>query len=471
MKKILFILSFTLLSFAQTTSDGLRLSYQGLGYSPRSIGMGNAFNSVSDDYSAFFFNPAGLGLIKKQEFSFGLDSYTFNNKVKFFNTQTTSDLNNINLSNITYVYPFPTIRGSFVLGLSYNINKDFTEINKHRSINPNSTYISYLTKNLSDTTDIPYFLILRPKNSPSPLTKDLLQTIDNRKDGNLRSLSVAGSLEIDKDLFFGIDIDFINGNYKQSNSFKEEDINGIYSGITLDPSDPKSTNFNNFIMEKQIKWNLAATSFKFGLLYQLKNIARFGFTLGLPTKYEIEENYSENANAVFNNIPLKYPYQYTDKVKYSIITPYNITISASTFKFNTLFALDLKYIDYSKIEIENKEGLSQDFVKKYNDKIINELQSIYDINIGAEHHIYDIGLRLRAGFITQNSAYKSDNSTFNKKFVTFGFGYSLTDYTSFDFGYVYGWWKDIGDNYGSNLSRNYQDVTYKVLKIGISTRF
>lgn len=471
MKKLVFLLITVIIALSQTISDGLRLSYQGLGYSPRSIGMGNAFGSISDDYAAFYFNPAGLGFIKKQEFSFGLDLYNFQNDVTFFNNKTSTNDNDLNLSNISYIYPFPTYRGSFVIGFSYNTTKNFLEINQHSGKNPNSTYVSYLTRYLTDTTDIPYYLILRPKNAASPLINNLYQFIDNKRNGNLKSFSMAASLEIDKDLFFGLDFDLINGEYKQLNSFKEADLDKHYQGIALDPAYPVSKNFNEFLFDKEIKWKIEGYSVKLGLIYQLKNIARVGFTLTLPSAFDIEEKYSETANAVFNAQPLKYPYEYSDKVKYSFTTPYNLTVSFSTFKFNTLVAFDFKYVDYSKIQIDNVEGLSDDFVKRYNTRISNELKSVFDINFGIEHHLYDLGLRLRAGYFTQNSAYKNDNSSSNKKFITLGFGYSLTDYTSFDLGVVYGWWKDVGDNYGYNLSRSYQDIQYKAVKIGISTRF
>ena len=77
MKAIKFSLVIILLSitssFAQNYNDALRLGLPGLGSNARALGMGNSFISISDDASAAFFNPAGFGLMKKMEFSGGLD--------------------------------------------------------------------------------------------------------------------------------------------------------------------------------------------------------------------------------------------------------------------------------------------------------------------------------------------------------------------------------------------------------------
>jgi len=246
----------------------------------------------------------------------------------------------------------------------------------------------------------------------------------------------------------------------------------LYENTYLDPTYPFTKGFETFQFDKKIKWDITGTVYKVGLLYQHKNIARFGLNIVLPSTFTISETYTEYATAKFATTPTKYyPWELTEKVKYSFTTPYKIIFGASTFQYNTLFSVDINYIDYTTLRIENKSGLAEKFIDDYNTNVTNLLRSVIDYNIGLEHHLYDYGLRLRIGYFTQTSAFNGDNSDFSKKYITFGFGYSISPYTSFDLGYAYGWWKDIGDNYGSNLSRNFQKITNKSLKMGISTRF
>jgi hypothetical protein len=70
-KRILFLAVFIIMSgavLAQDYNDALRLTMPGLGSNARALGMGNAYNSLSDDASAAFFNPAGLGFLNVLNF-------------------------------------------------------------------------------------------------------------------------------------------------------------------------------------------------------------------------------------------------------------------------------------------------------------------------------------------------------------------------------------------------------------------
>lgn len=49
--------------------------------SPRALGMGNAFTAVADDYSAIFYNPAGLARLEEGEINLGL-SATMDSKIQ-----------------------------------------------------------------------------------------------------------------------------------------------------------------------------------------------------------------------------------------------------------------------------------------------------------------------------------------------------------------------------------------------------
>lgn len=121
-RNIQFVILFTIISsitFSQNYNDALRVSIPGLGSNARALGMGNSYISLSDDGSASFFNPAGLGLVKKLEFMGGIDITSFNNSTKFFNQITESNSSQTKLNNISLTFPIPTLRGSLVFGLSY----------------------------------------------------------------------------------------------------------------------------------------------------------------------------------------------------------------------------------------------------------------------------------------------------------------------------------------------------------------
>src|SRR5512144_1772254 len=59
-------------SLAQFPEDALRLSFPGFGVGARALGMGGAYNGVASDFSAIYWNPAGLAQMTRAEFSAGL---------------------------------------------------------------------------------------------------------------------------------------------------------------------------------------------------------------------------------------------------------------------------------------------------------------------------------------------------------------------------------------------------------------
>lgn len=86
------------------------------GTGARPFAMGGAYTAVSDDAFALLFNPAGLAQIRRKEISFGIhhgNRKITNNYIDLLAERSSS---NTSLGSITAVYPYPTYRGSLVIG-------------------------------------------------------------------------------------------------------------------------------------------------------------------------------------------------------------------------------------------------------------------------------------------------------------------------------------------------------------------
>ena len=57
---------------AQNYNDAIRVGFPGLGPDARALGMGNSFIAISDNAAGGYFNPAGLGLMKKSVLTAGV---------------------------------------------------------------------------------------------------------------------------------------------------------------------------------------------------------------------------------------------------------------------------------------------------------------------------------------------------------------------------------------------------------------
>lgn len=471
--KILLILTGLILiiineSKGQNINDALRLAVPGLGSNARALGMGNSYIGLSDDGSAAFFNPAGFGLLKRLEFTGGLNYSNLDNDVKFFDQNTAYSNSNTELNRLSFSFPFPTLRGSLVFGLSYHTVKDLTGAIKFDAFNSGN---NSLIQDLLDT-DIPFDLYLTDVNNNTPISGNLNQSGSILNSGRINNWTFSGAIEVYKNLYLGANLNVISGTFKSVNDYYEDDSQNIYQNV-IATDEPQSEDFRTFYLNKILDWDISGWDAKFGFLYQFENYARFGLTVQFPKTFDINEKFLVDGWTEFGTgfSPTLDRDYYSDKVEYRIITPIELGAGFSYNFKGLIFSAQGTIIDYSQIEFKDQNGLSEQYVESINKDIKNELRSTINYNFGIEYSIPYTGLRLRGGYLVQPSPYQDDASEFDRKYATAGLGF-LTDGTvGIDIAYAHGWWKDFGDNYGSNVSRTFQDVTNNQFIITGTYRF
>jgi len=442
--------------YAQNVNDALRVGIPGLGANARGLGMGNSFIGLSDDASAAFFNPAGFGLLKKLEFSGGINYSNYNNNVDFLNANTGYSNSATKLNRLSFAFPFPTLRGSLVFGLSYHQTKDLTGALKFDGFNNSNTSLiqDYLD------TDIPFDLYLTDQDGNTPIDGMLNQSGTIISSGVINNWTFSGAIEVYKNLFMGLNLNIITGNYKSDNEYYEDDTENIYEGI-IAADEPLSEDFQTFYLNRILDWDISGWDAKFGLLYQLNTNARFGLTVQFPKTYNIKEDFSVNGYSLFGTgfSPELDRDTYSDAVEYDIITPIELAGGFSINVTGLILSAQATLIDYSQIEFEDVEGLGTPLVSSLNRDVKDLLASVINYNAGVEYTVPQIGMRLRGGFFVQPSPFREDPSEFDRKYFTTGIGFLADEAVGIDVAYAHGWWKDFGDNYSSEVSRTFQDVT------------
>ena len=452
---------------AQNYNDALRLGFPGLGSNARALGMGNAFNALSDDASAAYFNPAGFGLLKKMELSGGLSFTNFDNNTTFFGNQTDDNTTNTSLNRISFALPFPTYQGSLVFGLSYHKTKDLSGIVKFDGFNSgdNSKIQSLLD------TNVPYDLFLTDENYNTIINGNLNQSGNILNSGGIDNWTVSGAIEVQKDFFIGGNLTVVNGSFESNNDYYEDDTKNVYRVETA-PGEPQTTDFKTFYFNNTLKWDLGGWDAKIGFLYQFEDVARFGATVQFPKTFAVKEDFIVGGSSEFGNGQM-YTLNsddYSDKVSYDITTPFELTGAVAVNFKGLIVSAEATFTDYSQLKFSNPDGLSDSYVSEANKDIKSLLSSALNYNVGFEYTVPAIGLRIRGGFMNQPSAFKEDASDFNHKYLTGGLGFLTNGTIGIDVAYAYGWWKDIGDNYGTNVSRTFQDVKYHTVMLTTTYR-
>ncbi|MBL1156020.1 MAG: hypothetical protein D8M51_13970, partial [Ignavibacteriae bacterium] len=199
--------------------------------------------------------------------------------------------------------------------------------------------------------------------------------------------------------------------------------------------------------------------------------ARFGATVQFPKTFTVDEDFIVNGSSEFSNnqiYNLDSDY-YSDKVAYNIKTPFEITGAIAVNLKGIILSAEATLIDYSQLKFTKPEGLTSSYISEVNKEIKDILTASLNYNFGAEYTVPAIGLRIRGGFLNQSSPFKNDASDFNHKYITGGLGFLANGTLGIDIAYAYGWWKDISDNYSSNVSRIFQDV--KVHNVILTTTY
>lgn len=457
---------------AQTVNDALRLTQPGIVTNPVSLALGNAYTGLSNDYSAVLFNPAGLGLIKYSNFDLGFNYNSLNNNTTFFNDQTKYSNSLSRFNQFGAVFPFPTYRGSFVVALGYNMVNDFNSAVKFHGYNPQSSMIqdlAYYNDDLAYKVGVSYPLYDSQNNwigDTTIIDGHLTQHGNIISEGSLNNWSFAAALEIEKNIFVGGAFNIYSGNYTSKKDYTESDLANYYSNAVLtDPSEPDTRDFQYFNLNDRINWDISGWSANVGMLVKLDNGLKIGGAVKFPRNFTIKENYSVASLAKFGS---ESPWTYAPanlKYEYEINTPYEFSLGGSIDLDDLTVNADANFIDYSEMNFSDNSNSQR--LSDLNSSIKDIFRSVVNLHGGVEYRILSGTVALRAGFMLLPSAYQGDSSDFDKKFITAGVGFALSPRFFVNAAYAYGWWKDIGDNYDSNVSRTYQDITTGNMIFGI----
>jgi len=455
---------------AQTVGDAVRLAVPGFGSGARAVGMGNAFVAMSDDGLGMAYNPAGIALVRRFELGGGFKYGVNSNNTTFLGNQINSESSRADLDNFTLIFPIPTLRGSLVIGTSYNSTMDFTGKFDFNGFNSGS---SSMIQDLNGYSEIPYELYLTDDTYHTRINGKLNQSGSRTQTGSAGVWNFSAAYEAYKNFFLGATISIGGGTYQNNFNISEEDVNKIYTGTELAPGYSFSSTFKRFNYKTVLDWDIRYYEIKLGLLYQVQNIARVGMTVEFPKSYTIKEQYQVEASSIWGTgrvVDID-PADFKSDVEYEIHTPFKFTGGLSFNVRGLILSAQGTFIDYTNSSFKDISGLGSVFTSDLNRDVNNSLRSVLNYNVGAEYTFPFIDMRLRAGYFIQKSPYKDDPSEYDRKFVTFGVGYLLDGELSFDVAFIHGWWKDFGDNYGFNQSRTLQDITYNSALFGISFRF
>ncbi|MCK9408647.1 MAG: outer membrane protein transport protein [Bacteroidetes bacterium] len=466
---------------AQFSEDAVRYSVRGVGAGSRALGMGNAYMGVSDDFSASLWNPAGLAQMRRLELMGGISSNGITNDATFFSKTQQSSTTATSVNNIGFVFPFPTLQGSFVVAFGYHRIADYSSAMTFDGFNDKSSIISSLYDN-DVHYDIPYNTYLTNPTGYTSVQKNVQQRGTIKEGGNLGAWSFAGAVDIEENISIGLSLNVYSGLYEYTRNFLEEDTRNIYSNSSANlPSDSAYLRFNKFYYDSFVNSELSGSSITIGMMYR-SDFFRVGMVVKGPTSVKIEEAYSNEGQSVFDNtggwalLP-KTEYKYSvpnDTVgpnEYGVQSPWTIGVGASLYLLpELLIAIDIEQTDWTQIQWTDNPAL-----ERTNIQLQSKFRSVINYRIGAEFDVPSTEFRIRGGLSVTPSPYKNDPSSFDQTLMTGGFGYFLQRNIMLDGAVAYGSYKTFRNQYSlsgtSDASRSNESVSTTLFNFTVSYRF
>lgn len=455
---------------AQTSVDAARLATQDRGVGSRALGMGNAFIGVSDDFTATYWNPAGLAQMRRIEITGGITNFHYKNSASFMDATTDDSKSATKLDNIGFAFPFPTRQGSFVVAFGYNRASDYTTALSFNGFNPNSSIIPSLYES-DEYYDVPFKVYLENSNGYTPITRNVNQSAVVKETGGLGNWSFAAAIDVAKDVSFGVTLNVLSGSYTYQRNYLEEDTRNVYANTQAQlPADSAYLRFNKFYYDSDIEDDISGVNALFGMMYRSDRF-RFGLTIKTPSAVKVSETYTDAGQSIFdaNYNPGATQYSYTADNEYGITSPWTFGAGVSVEPLDGLIlAGDIDYADWTEIEWTNNKDL-----EKLNTDLAKQYRGVTNLRLGAEYEIPSIGVRLRGGYMINPSPFAGDPSSFDVKTVTAGAGVLLQNNVLLDLGVALGSFNTFHTAYQDQLfpPRTYESVDTRRVNFSVSYRF
>lgn len=454
-KRVLFIfIIVTLWGMLSSSFSQEEIFYMGneYGINARAMGMGNTKICTSEDYSAAFNNPSALGLIRRMELQGSFSYLNMKNNALFLNADNEDEKNSTKLNTLGFVMPIPTYRGSLVFSIGFARIRDYESTLKLQGFNPYySGYRSVLDRiypyiYYDEATNEDYIFDTTIENS-------VYQSETVLSSGGLKTWTLSGALEVQKDLFLGASLNFWSGSEEHTLKFMEEDRENYYTKFDSTIRDDGVKvyyydDFNSLETSEKITSELKATNLKVGLLYRLNRFLRIGATVESPKTFKIKEKWEATDEVYYDDNTYDEAEPAEGEFEYKVQEPYVFGFGLSASLLNFTLAGDAELIDWTQAKFLTDspvEGETKDIV---NLRIRENFRPVANIHLGGEFAIPFINTKIRAGVSHLPSIFKDADEKENKKFISLGLSLLVDKQMMIDFGWTRGWWSDFTiDNY------------------------
>ena len=369
------------------------------GVGARAMGMGGAFLAVADDFTALYWNPAGLAQIKKFELFGGFAHSEMDAETQFTGGRITeADRSKTRPNAIGLVYPLYTARGGVALALGYNRPQNFDSEIAIKGLDPSSGMVF------------------------SGLDVDETE-IDS---GGIGVWSFGAGVFISKNILLGGSMDFWYGS-----SFNELDstANDIRN-VDIDLA--------GFAIHDTVDRKYMGLGGRVGLLARAGEHVTFGLTAMFPVDLEVDEVWRQETEVTFDDGGIETDVDEGATPLFDIERPFEFGggVAVKLLEKRLTLAGDLQFTDWTQTEYSRppaEDVSSRDFEEFYDNTV--------QIRLGAEYRIPEIETSVRVGYFRDPIPFEGKDIDKERDFLTVGVGKIFDQVIKLDIAYMRGSWE------------------------------
>jgi len=367
------------------------------GVGARTMGMGGASLALSDDFTALYWNPAGMAQIQKFEMFSSLshntaiaDTYFTGDAVK-----TATSRSQMRLNSIGFVYPFHARRGGWAIAFGYNRQQNFDYQTAIQGVDPSSG------------TDFSGFAVDET----------------NINSGGIGIWSFGTSVYVSKHVLIGGSLDFWQGSSLNELDTTATDLLKVDSDLS------------RFRYDDEIDREYSGLGGRIGLLAHLTDTISFGVSLVTPVELGVDELWYESTRVVYDDG------EETSDVldgaqTYDIERPFEIGVGTAVKLFNKqlILAGDVQFTDWTQTRYDPApaDDISHDNFEEF-------YATTLQVRLGAEYQIPIIATYIRLGYLRDPIPFRYTQVD-THDFLTAGVGKIFEDSLKLDVTYVLGGW-------------------------------
>ncbi len=466
---------------AQEVDDGVLLSVPNGYTSTRTTALGTSYMGIVDDISATIYNPAGLALLPKKEFSVGLNFQTNTVTASQFGTSTDYTNNKLSFNNIGVAFPItynPKNNRRATFSILYHREGDYNKEHKTDWYNPHSSIASYYS---NTNPNILYHIFLSPEwnKALTPINKDVQQTSTVVQEGRLHNLSFGVGADITNNLSIGGSFIVKWGGLSYTRNYSEYDKNNLYS--VYDSMQYSTLDFHSLYSFENIEKSVFGVSANLGFLFKIGDFTRLSAAVRVPTSYFVGFDDSVNISSLFDNGFSPNPFTHGNyNIAYRMTTPAIYSLGMSFYAMGITLTTGIEYSDLSSMKIKTYSdyndiyyvSISDNYATSQNQLIKNELGGRFSWGVGAEYAIPKLPIVVRASYNTITSAYKNDVDGANRQILGAGASVDIGQGIRINFAGKFDTYNQFLALYARDIDSRYKLSNSPIdLSIGLSYRF